>query len=203
MYVPEPFNITDQEEIFRFLKAHPFAMLVQNGDNVPIATHLPFLAFKEGNDIVLEAHIAAANPQSQLIRNGKTALVVFQGPHAYISSSVYHHENVPTWNYQSIHACGTIKPLSEDELTRHLKNLVDHFEQGRPNAVNTTNLPIEMLNSYRKEILGFKISIYKIDAAYKLSQNRNDLDHKSIMNDLSGDPKNERIVKEMIRFKPD
>lgn len=203
MYAPEPFNISDEEEILRFLRAHPFGMLVQNGENTPIATHLPFLVLTEDNEIILEAHIAIANPQSQLIRNGKTALVIFQGPHAYVSSSVYHNENVPTWNYQSIHVYGTIKPLSEDELKSHLKNIVDHFEKGRPNPIDTASLPKEMLNSYQKEILGFRIVIYKLEAAYKLSQNRNSLDHGAIMNDLSRDPQNERIVKEMSRFKPD
>jgi transcriptional regulator len=203
MYAPEPFNVSDQEEILNFIKAHPFALLVQNGDNEPIATHLPFLITKEGNDIILEAHIALANPQSQLIRNGKTALIIFQGPHAYVSSSVYHHQNVPTWNYQSIHTYGTIKPLTDDELNIHLKKVVDHFESDRKNPVDTSSLPNEMLNSYRKEILGFRITVYKLEAAYKLSQNRNSLDHQAIVNDLSKDPKNERIVREMNRFKPD
>lgn len=200
MYVPSDFSPSEQTEILNFLKDNPFGTLISNSDNVePIATHLPLLLKSESEEMLFEGHIARNNKHADLLRSGRTALTIFQGPHAYISSSVYGHQNVPTWNYQSVHVYGTISLMKDEELIKHLHEMVDHHESGREHRLDYASLPEEMLNAYRKEILGFRITPYRVEAAFKLSQNRNKTDFENIITDLDTDKKNRSIIEAMNR----
>lgn len=197
MYIPDNFNITDLNEIESFLQNNSFGTLIHSGDSEPIATHLPFLI--EGNKGVftLEGHIALRNEQSKFIRKGKSVLIIFLGATGYVSSSVYDHPNVPTYNYQAVHVYGTINPMSESELKAHLDKMVHLHEDSRYPSLQIENLPKELLEVYYKEIIGFRIESYKVEAAFKLSQNRNLTDFESILLDLSKDPKNEALIQAM------
>lgn len=197
MYVPESFKITDLNEIESFLKINSFGTMIHSGDFEPIATHLPFLIERNNDVFTLEGHLALKNDQSRYIRKGKSVLLTFLGPAGYISSAVYGHPNVPTYNYQSVHIYGTITPFTEAELIDHLDKMVFQFEQGRCPSLNMDNLPKDMLKAYYQEIIGFKIESYKIEAAFKLSQNRNQDDFKSILNDLSKDAKHTDLINAM------
>jgi transcriptional regulator len=200
MYVPSEFAPQDHTEIIEFLKENPFGTLVSNSENLePVATHLPLLMKTEQEELIFEGHIAKNNKHSELLRDGRTALCIFQGPHAYISSSVYTHENVPTWNYQSVHVYGTISLMKDSELIAHLKEMVDHHESGREQRLDYSKLPEKMLSAYYKEITGFRITQYRMEAAFKLSQNRNQTDFNNILNDLSKDKKNRSITEAMNR----
>ena len=200
MYVPKEFSPEDRSEIYDFLKNNPFGTLISNSENLePVATHLPFLTRTTSDDIVLEGHLARNNKHAELLRDGKTALIIFHGPHAYISSSVYGHQNVPTWNYQAVHVYGVISLMNEAELIRHLEEMVEHHESGREHQLDYASLPEELLTAYRKDILGFRITSYRIEAAFKLSQNRNESDFKRIIDDLSKDKKNRSIIEAMNR----
>jgi transcriptional regulator len=102
MYIPPHFRQHDPEAAIAFMKRHPFAVIVSNGAEAPLATHLPFHTSEENGSIVLTAHFAKANPQWKTLSD---VLVIFSGPHAYISPSNYEkEENVPTWNYIAVHA---------------------------------------------------------------------------------------------------
>lgn len=200
MYVPSDFSPSEQTEILDFLKDNPFGTLISNSHNLePIATHLPLLLKSESEEMLFEGHIARNNKHADLLRSGRTALTIFQGPHAYISSSVYGHQNVPTWNYQSVHVYGTISLMKDEELIKHLHEMVDHHESGREHRLDYSSLPEEMLNAYRKEILGFRITPYRVEAAFKLSQNRNKADFENIITDLDTDKKNRSIIEAMNR----
>jgi transcriptional regulator len=200
MYVPNEFNPSDPTEIHDFLKGNPFGILINNSDNQePLATHLPFLVKPQQDEIVLEGHIARNNKHSELIRDGRSALVIFQGPHAYISSSVYTHQNVPTWNYQSVHVYGTLSKMTDADLSNHLQEMVHHHEAEREQSLDYSGLPSSMIEAYQKEILGFRITSYRIEAAFKLSQNRNETDFHRIIEDLDQDKKNRSIVEAMNR----
>jgi transcriptional regulator len=201
MYAPFPFNLEDPKKIREFLQEHPFGTLIQSGDAEPIATHLPFEIRIQEDEIMLISHIAKNNPQSALIRNGKKALVTFLGPHGYISSSVYGHPNVPTWNYQAVHVNGVIETLSEEELNDHLNRMVNQHESGREEKLDLSKLPKEMLNSYRQEIIAFKIIPYRIEAAFKLSQNRNKEDHSAILKDLEKTSQHSALVNAMKKHR--
>lgn len=202
MHVPKEFLVTDPKEITSFLLENNFGTLVATSDNLePVATHIPFTIRTDGDELILEGHIARANKQSDLLKNGKTVLVIFQGPNAYISSSVYSHENVPTWNYQSIHVYGIIRPLTETELTDHLASLVENHEKTRENPLAYNSFSPDMLQAYLKELVAFRITSYRIEAAYKLSQNRSAEDFQNIITDLDKDKKNRSIVEAMNRLK--
>jgi transcriptional regulator len=202
MYVPADFLQNDIDEIEQFLQGNSFGTIVSmNEIQLPIATHLPFLIERNGEDFILEGHMAKANQQSELLKKGKNVLLIFQGPNAYVSSAVYDHPNVPTWNYQSVHIHGTIEPMTEVELHTHLGKMVSLHEGKRETPLNYDTLPSEMLKSYSQEIIGFKIVSFNMEAAYKLSQNRNEADYQNIIDDLSKDKKNRSIIEAMNRSK--
>src|ERR1700680_4492985 len=108
MYIPERFREDDKAILKTFIREHSFGILVTQGDDAPCATHLPFLYNAErGHYGLLSAHMARANPQWQSFASEREALVIFQGPHAYISPSWYDvAASVPTWNYAAVHVYG-------------------------------------------------------------------------------------------------
>lgn len=199
MYVPECFRLDDSEEINTFLQQNSFGTVITSGDVEILATHLPFVIERNKDTFILESHLALKNNQSKFIRQGKQVLVTFLGPTGYISSSVYSHPNAPTYNYQSIHVYGTIQPLTHEELVHHLTKLVDTHEGSRCPSLDMKSMPTELLESYYKEIVGFRIESYKVVAANKLSQNRNDADFNAILNDLSSDQQNTLLIEAMKR----
>jgi len=107
------------------------------------------------------------------------------GTHGYISSSVYHHMNVPTYNYQSVYLSGTTVRLNEEEFLTHLKELVHGFEDGRKQPLPFTHFPEKMIQGYLREIVGIRLIVDHMEGAYKLSQNRNQKDFDSIITDLN------------------
>lgn len=205
MYI-HPINAWENEpEIIEFIKKNAFATLVSQVDGKPWATHLPFVLDqdKDGNAI-LSGHIARANPQWKSIPDNEEVLVIFQGPHAYISSSWYNHENVPTWNYLAVHVYGKINIIEGEELMQHLKSLTDVYESGRPNRVSVETLSEAYVKSQVRALVGFKIQIEDVKASAKLSQNRDDVNFKNIVSKLeeSPYPLDKEIADEMRKIRP-
>lgn len=184
MYIPKHFKVTDMDEIREFIKSNSFGTIVTTKQGKPIATHLPLGLHPHGDDYFITGHMAYANPQLEIFEDNKeNVLVMFQGPHAYISSSWYKSENVPTWNYQSVHVYGTASIMSEQELQEDLILQLQKYEQHRKNPVLWENLSPQTKKQI-KGIVGFKIKIQEVQAAYKLSQNRNEKDYHNIINKL-------------------
>ncbi|WP_404466721.1 FMN-binding negative transcriptional regulator [Planococcus rifietoensis] len=184
MYIPKYYKVNDPEEIREFIQANAFGTLITTRKDRPIATHLPLQLKKEGEDYYLTGHFAYGNPQWRTIEEANEVLVTFQGPHAYVSSSWYEQKNVPTWNYQSAHVYGTGRLLSKDELRQDLVTLLKTYEQHRDEPVLWDTLPKEMLEQEIKGIVGFKLKITEIQAAYKLSQNRTAKDYQNVIDGL-------------------
>lgn len=200
MHVPREFSVKNFTEILHFLDNNSFGtLIIANDTHEPIATHIPFLIDAENETLILEGHLAKANQQSLLLNNGKPVLAIFQGPDAYISSAVYSHQNVPTWNYQSVHVYGKVEILTDQELIQHLSTMVDKNESKREKPLEYDKIPDEMLIAMRREIVGFRIKSYKLEAAYKLSQNRSDKDFENIIHDLEQSSENSELIKEMKR----
>jgi transcriptional regulator len=184
MYTPEDFKMEDPNEQLDFIQSNTFGTLISTNSTLePLASHLPFY-IRQKEPLVIEGHISRANNQCELLRNGKNAMLIFQGPNGYISSSVYGHENVPTWNYQAIHVYGTISLLNDQEMENHLADLMTLHESNRDNKKDFLKLPKKLIDDYKKEILCFRITAYRTEASYKLSQNRNKADHEAIIHDL-------------------
>ncbi len=183
MYIPDKYRQEDEKAIRAFLEEHAFGILVSDGPDGPLATHLP-LELVAGPDgpWALEGHLAKANPHVRHLRDGHPVLCIFNGPHAYVSSSWYREEEVPTWNYQAVHLRGTCRRQSEAELLASLHRLVDKYEQDSDQPVSLHNLSPATMRQIRG-IVGFRIEAVHVAAAYKLSQGR-EADHPRITAEL-------------------
>ena len=131
----------------------------------------------------MHGHIAKENPQWRGFEENDTVLAVFSGPHSYISSSWYDHENVPTWNYLAVHVYGKIKIIEGEAAINSLKKLVDKYEKNSQNPVKIEDLSSKTLRQVRG-IVAFEIEITSIEATKKLSQNRDENNYKNIISEL-------------------
>ncbi len=171
MYIPKHFLVDERAELLRFMRAHPFAIIVSNDGDTPIATHMPVVVARE-EPLTLWSHMALANPQWKTFEKERDVLVIFQGPHAYISPAYYNtKQSVPTWNYTAVHAYGTPKILADDQAK--LAVLAATFEVTDPHARQQWD---EAPDDYRTRMLGgmiaFEIAVTRLEGKYKLSQNR-------------------------------
>lgn len=183
MYIPAHYQNEDLSEVRQFIIQNAFGILVNQVDGKPWATHLP-LEFEKDDDgrDCLVGHIAKANRQWKSFRDGGTVLCIFNGPHAYVSSSWYKEEEVPTWNYIAVHVYGSLHMQSEQELLSSLTALVDKYEKDSKKPVTMQGLSRKTMRQV-KGIVGFRIVINEVQAAYKLSQGR-EHDHPEIIAEL-------------------
>ena len=205
MYVPKAFAVEDLAELQDFMEQFNFATLVTQRDGDFTASHLPFLLDRNAEPYgVLRAHVAIRNPQLEDLRSGSQALVIFQGPHSYISPAWYvKPENVPTWNYTAIHAYGVPKIGDQAATIALLKDLVRNHEKAfespwdfDPNAA--------WIQKLLPEIAGFEIRIEKLQGKFKLNQNRTAADREGVIEVLSGseDPAQRAVASLMVQRRP-
>ncbi|RLQ90138.1 FMN-binding negative transcriptional regulator [Planomicrobium sp. Y74] len=199
MYIPKFYKVTSINEIREFVHHHSFGTLVTTRKGRPIATHLPLQLVKEGEDYYITGHMAYGNPQWRTFEASEEILIMFQGPHSYISSSWYEQENVPTWNYQAVHIYGAAQILDEEELKQDLTKLLEKYEHHRTDPVLWDKLSPSLLEKEMKGIVGFKVKVNDIQAAYKMSQNRSDTDYRNIIEQLrnQGNSDSSRMADEM------
>ncbi len=145
MYIPKYFKVTNVDEIWDFVQKNSFGTIVTTEQGKPIATHLPLGLKKKGDDYYLTGHMAYGNPQWRTFETCEDVLVMFQGPNAYISSSWYGHEEVPTWNYQAVHVYGKASILQKDELIEELTIMLEKYEENRKNPVLWDKLSPQLL----------------------------------------------------------
>ncbi len=202
MYIPKYHDNENKEEQLEFIRQNNFGLLISQVNDSPWATHVPLMLSDDGNK--LSGHIARGNKQWKSFPVDKEVLVVFSGPHTYISSSWYDHENVPTWNYVAVHVYGKIRMIEGPELKGSLKHLVDHFEADSSNPVSLETMTPSFLETEIKAIVGFEITITKIEASYKLSQNRDKKNHQIIIEKLNKrtDSNSHAIAEEMKKKCP-
>lgn len=203
MYIPDQYRNDDTEEVTEFLRHNGFAILVNAVDGRPWATHLP-LVFERTADGrgILHGHMSKENPQWKQFEENPDVMAIFNGPHAYISSSWYDHENVPTWNYIAVHVYGTVRILDEAGAIGSLKKLTDKYEAGNENPVRIEDLSAKTMRQARG-IVAFEIDIERIDAKRKMSQNRDAGNYAAIVDRLaSGIPEERAVSEEMKRKTP-
>jgi transcriptional regulator len=200
MYIPKLFKNENVNEVKDFIVNNSFGILINQTDGRISGTHIPMYldTNKEGKDI-LHGHISKANPQWKNFHTDNEVLVIFSGPHSYISSSWYDHDNVPTWNYIAVHIYGSIKIIEGDQLVNSLKKLVDKYEAKSVNPVSVDTMSDKVLSENLRGIIGFEIEIKEIQCAKKLSQNRDDINHQNIVSELNKtkDLNSELIAQEM------
>jgi transcriptional regulator len=202
MYSPAHFKIEDRTELLAFMRRHSFAGIVTHDGAVPHATHMPVLVSKGARDtLTLVSHMARANPQWRHFENGQEALVIFTGPHAYVSPAWYATQPaVPTWNYTAVHAYG--RPRIVDDPTRFvamLRELIEFYESPRADRWPGA-MPDEFRDRLMAGIVGVEIEVTRIEGKFKLSQNRSDADRAGVIAALSASTdQTEREVAELMR----
>src|SRR5579862_9863129 len=199
MYIPRRYEEKDTEKIHDFIRQNSFAILVSIQDGRPIATHIPLRLETDaaGKDILV-GHISRGNEQKHTLTPGARVLAIFPGPHAYISPRWYTEMKVPTWNYIAVHGYGAIRVIEGEELRAALSRLIDTYEHSLPQPVHIEEIPDKELQADLRGIVGFVITIDEWQAAYKLSQNRDDQSYHQVADQLSqGDETARAVAAEM------
>jgi transcriptional regulator len=184
MYSPKFNQVADRAVLIEAMRAYSFAILfgLQSQSEAPAplaATHLPLVVKDEGPHGLIEGHFARANRHWQALA-GRETLVVFPGPHSYLSPALYVEPlSVPTWNYIAVHACGTLE-IVDDESDKDalLKGLIQIHEPAY--AEKWRAMPDGFRRSMLAGIVGFRIPIARIEGKFKLSQNRSEAERRNV-----------------------
>lgn len=209
MYSPKHFAVQDNELIVQLIEDFPLATVVtcdEEGD--PFINHIPMIAEKKGDTVMLYGHMARRNPQWRHFIEGSSATVIFHGPHAYITPTWYvSGRDVPTWNYAVVHIKGSIELVEDFEsLSALLEKQTKRFENGRPRAWEF-ELPDDLSNpqALTLAIVGFKMKPEHIEAKFKMGQNRGKPDRLSVLEGLKGqgDEMSLKVRDLMAKLQPD
>jgi len=207
MYTPKFNQVADRSVLIEAMRAYSFALLI--GSDAPpdaartlAATHLPLVVKDEGLHGLLEGHFAKANPQWKTLA-GRETLVVFPGPHTYVSPALYVDPlSVPTWNYIAVHAYGTLE-LIEDEAGKDaiLAGLIATHEPGYQEKWR--GVPEAFRRSMLAGIVGFRLPIGRIEGKFKISQNRAEGERRNVYAaHAAGTPDQQELAAWMARLIP-
>jgi transcriptional regulator len=184
MYVPRHNQLDDRAALLAYMRAYSFAALATCGPGGLMATHLPFVIEEQDGEITLFAHMARANPQWRDFAAATEAMVIFMQPHAYVSPRLYDsRQNVPTWNYVAVHAYG--RPVLIEERAAKLdlqKKLIRQHDADY--LAQLAELPEAYLEAKLAAIVSFSLAVTRIDARYKLSQDKNPAERERIAREL-------------------
>jgi transcriptional regulator len=202
MYSPAHFKVEDRSTLLAFMRRHSFATIVTHDGAAPHATHMPVLVREEeGPHGTLVSHMARANPQWRHFDDGREVLVIFTGPHAYVSPAWYAAQPaVPTWNYTAVHAYGIPRITGyHGRFAAMLHELMEFYEGPRANRW-PGEMPSEFRDRLMAGIVGIEIEITRIEGKFKLSQNRSDADKAGVIAALStSENQSEREVAELMQ----
>lgn len=179
MYTPVHFQPGDDSAALEAIARWPLAMLVTDG---PAITHLPMI--REGDHLI--GHVAIGNDHWKRAADGAAAVAVFTGPDAYISPGFYaakaeHGRVVPTWNYVAVHVHGTLAWLQDaDDKLKTVRALTDHFERREVKPWSVDDAPPPYIEAMLRGIVGVRLAISRIEAQFKLSQNRAEDDRSGV-----------------------
>jgi transcriptional regulator len=187
MYLPAHFAESRVEVLHEAIRDAGLATLVTSGPSGLDATHLPLLVEPEPGPLGrLVGHLARANPQWRDAPERAAALAIILGPDAYVTPSWYPSKQetgrvVPTWNYLSIHAHGTVRFFEErDRLLDLVTRLTDRHEQARPHPWKVADAPVDYLDGMLGGIVGVELAITRLEGKWKASQNRSEPDRRGV-----------------------
>ena len=192
MYLPAHFNEQRAELLRELIREQPLGTLVTLGAEGLNANHVPFEFDAEPAPLgTLRCHVAWSNPVWRDFLPAVEALVIFQGPKAYVSPSFYPSkqvtgEVVPTYNYVIVHGYGAMKIIHDREWLRGLvTRLTNRFEAGRPAPWRVTDAPAAFIDKQLGAIVGIEIALTKLNGKWKVSQNRPVDDRKGVIEGLT------------------
>jgi transcriptional regulator len=193
MYTPKDFKVEDTREAHALMRAHPFAILVTQGTDGIVATHLPtVLKIDDGGGLGrIECHLARPNPQWRTFAGDAEALIIYQGADAYIRPGWYpskreHGKVVPTWNYAVVHLHGRLEAIEDAGWLRGLvERLTTRHEAARTQPWAVGDAPADYIEQMLKAIVGIRIQITRVQAKWKLGQNRSAADRAGVAQGLA------------------
>ncbi len=203
MYSPSHFQNKDLQTIVEFIKEFSFGSLITSDTKFPIASLIPMELLELENEMFLLGHISASNPQAKtFVLENCAALAIFTAGHSYVSSSWYEKENVSTWNYRSVQVKGFITPLLGDDLRSHLIRMQATYEKDQKNPRTVETMSDGYFEKQVKGVSGFMMKIESLEGSWKLSQNRNEKDFNTIINELDklDDANSNEIADEMRKL---
>ena len=174
VYIPKPFLVEDRKVIVAFMQQFDFAAVVSHSDTGFVASHVPVLIREVGSELHIVGHVARGNSHWRLMQSQAESMVIFQGPHAYVSPTWYAvSPAVPTWNYAVVHAYGAAR-VREDAtfIAGVVEDLTRRYEDQREHPWSTQAVPGESYEKLLNAIVGFEISVSRCEAKFKLGQNR-------------------------------
>ena len=181
LYIPDHFAAPDRDAILELIATRSFATLISIADGEPVVTHLPLVLAQDGT---LLGHVARANPHAALLGEGTRTTAIFHGPHAYVSPTWYEAPNVPTWNYTAVHITAKVHPLEGEAAQSLLDQLIDTFDPDPLGETGTRHLRADERVGLLPHIHCFALEIEKIEAKFKLSQNRSPADRQRVIGAL-------------------
>jgi len=187
MFIPDHFKLGGVAEQHALMRAYPFAALVTTSDAGYEVTHLPTVLKSEGELGLIECHVSRANPHWRTIATSGRGLLIFTGPHAYITPGWYpskaaHGKAVPTWNYAVVHAHGTAEIVDDrDWLVRHVGELTDQQEVGTAEPWAISDAPGNFIEVMSRGIVGMRFAIERLEGKAKMSQNRQIPDREGVV----------------------
>jgi len=203
LYTPKAHRVEDLALLHDTMDEYPFVELVTSHPTLRI-THIPvWIDRKAGTYGTVYGHVAHNNPQASALDGHNSALIVFRGPHSYISPTWYQAQNaVPTWNFAVVHAGGKPEPVTgEAGMHGLLARLIAKFENRYGSGAFDFNaLPRGYVNGMISGIVGFKMPIESLEGKFKLGQERSDADRAGILKHLADEPQDRSIREFTVSF---
>lgn len=200
MHIPSKFNESNLDKLHDFIQEYPLGTLIASAENTLDADHIPFYLQKgENEQVILQSHIAKANPLWKKIADGEKVLFIFHGPNAYISPNFYPSKKetgkaVPTWNYSVVHVRGRVFFKHESNWILQLLNEISDFHELNQNTPwSVSDAPADFTKNLINAVVGLEVVIDDIVGNFKLSQNKTATDYLGVVNGLSGSEKSSEI----------
>lgn len=191
MYKSNHYNEVREEDMIAFMNQHAFALITGAGEKFPVATQLPLQVSKKDGKIILSGHMMRGTDHFRAFEKNTNVLAVFTGPHAFVSAAWYKNPSVgSTINYQTVQAAGKIIFTDDEGTFKMLKEVTDRYT-GTGNAASYENIPEEYKQRLVKAIAGFNIDVEKLDAVFKLSQEKDTDDRLNIIDELKNRNRND------------
>ncbi len=201
MYKLPYFTETDHERVIAFMKENSFAVVTGIGKEYPVATQLPLnIEIREGSKIFVTGHLMKNTDHHKAFEINENVLVVFTGPHCYVSASWYTNTtSASTWNYITVHAKGKIKFTDTEGTYKAIQDITNKYE-GNSTAAAFDKLPVDYVQKLITAIVGFEIEVNSLENVFKLSQNHDVETRKKIVAALNerGDENSKIIAREIL-----
>ena len=202
MYKLPYFTEKNPEKVFEFMKKNSFAIITGVYSGFPVATHVPLEIKKIDEKIILTGHIMKATDHYKAFLENQNVLVIFSGPHCYVSASWYVKKNVAsTWNYMDIHVKVKIQFTDGEGTKKIIENITDQYEKS-DSAAAFNKLPKDYVERLSTAIAGFNIEVESVDNTFKLSQNHDPETRRQIIENLrkTGNDNSLQIANEMEKL---